>query len=159
MIFRLSSLDIDIIEDLSLITPPSAEIYTLTNILALAADNIRIIGSNDIISYYAANLISVYANVPIEALSGVSKYLVSLNGSGWFANGTLSANTGAISVGGPGTNLLLVDYSGAQENVIRQVNSIVDGTSLTIRTPYPGGDLANGYFYYVASSSNTTPSA
>lgn len=67
----------------------------------------------------------------------------------WLNNGTLKANTGAISVGGAGSNLIFVSVSNtAVANGLFQINAISSSSQLTIRNAWENGLLSNGYFYY-----------
>jgi len=137
-----------------------------------APNYIRIDAANNILSYYESIVEAPYENVVMSTFDGTARIVVSTTEPHWFANGTLmfyesiveapyenvvwttlasstlTANTGSISVGGPGTNLMIVALSTSVANGMYAVNTIFSNTTLTTRLAYEGGALANGYFYY-----------
>ena len=116
-----------------------------------APNYMKIDVANSTIAAYAASAIAPYALLPISFFDGTPRLVVSTTGTAWYANNTLKANSGSISVGGRGTNLWIVALSESTSNGLYSVNTIYSNTTMSIRTNYAGGALSNGYFFYQTS--------
>ena len=116
-----------------------------------APNYMKIDVANSTIAAYAASSITPYALLPIAFFDGTPRLVVSTTGTAWYANSTLRANSGSISVGGRGTNLMIVALSESTANGLYSVNTIFSNTTMSLRRGYDGDALSNGYFYYQTS--------
>ena len=94
--------------------------------------------ANNVISVYETSLVGAYATVPVGALDGTPRLIISGEAGAKFANGALSANTGTVSLGGVGSNLYIITTAGVpvEGSPIYQVNAIFSNTAFTIRTNF-----------------------
>jgi len=128
------------------LTGSSAETITATDTpvvdhFKLDQTYISVQFANNVISPYQSTQISVYSAVTVGAFDGKPRFVVSVSPDAGttasFANGDLKANTGSISVGGYGSNLIIVPVGGSWDgSTYHTVNTIFSGTAFTLRTDY-----------------------
>lgn len=107
------------------------------------------VASSIIVYKRAANTSATYANNVVKINAAGLKTVQSTKKSTWFANGAMRANTGAISVGGRGTNVIIISVSNTNvSNGMYQINAISSGSLFTLRQKYEHGAITNGQFYY-----------
>jgi len=93
--------------------------------------------ANDIIQTYQTAQIQPYAYITVGSFDGKAKLVTNTTSGSFFSNGAIRANTGSISVGGPGSNLFIVPVGDSLDpTAIYQVNAIFSNTALTLRTEY-----------------------
>jgi len=94
--------------------------------------------ANSQIQNYASLQITPYAGITAGTFDGTPRLVTSGEAGALFANGALRANTGSISVGGPGSNLYIITNPGTPDetSTIYNVNAIFSNTAFTIRTNF-----------------------
>ena len=97
--------------------------------------------ANNTITPYQSTQLSVYSAVTVGAFDGKPRFVVSVSPDAGttasFANGDLKANTGSVSVGGYGSNLIIVPVGGSWDgSTYHAINTIFSGTAFTLRTDY-----------------------
>ena len=92
--------------------------------------------------------IEPYAAITVETFDDTARLVTNTTSGAFFSNGAINANTGSISVGGPGSNLYIIPVGDSIDpNAIYQVNTIFSNTALTLRTEYIPV-TANARIYY-----------
>ena len=98
---------------------------------------VRVILANNQIAYHSSNPITGYQTIPIEVYDNTKRLVSNSYGISKFANGTLKATAGLISVlAGGGSNVTIQTVGGPANNTIYQVNAIFSNTAFTLRTPF-----------------------
>jgi hypothetical protein len=109
----------------------------------------KVLYANNVIQSYSALSIQSYSAITVGTFDGTPRLVIGTLGSPKFANGAIKANTGSISVAGPGSNLYIVTVPGTpnSSSIMYQVNSIFSNTTFTLRTNYTP-TTANARIWY-----------
>jgi len=112
--------------------------------------------ANDIIQAHQSVLISAYQTITIATFDGTARLVYSVapndGTTATFANGNLRANTGTISVGGYGSNLIVVPVGDTWDgSSIYTVNTIFSNTAFSLRNEFLPV-TSNAIFSYSTSS-------
>ena len=91
--------------------------------------------ANSTVSLYESIPTSVYDAIAISMFDDKPRLVRIAQGTPWFANNTLKANTGSIQVGGDGTKVIVATV-GSGSTTTYQVNAIFSNTFLSLRTDY-----------------------
>lgn len=115
----------------------------------LSSIYVKVMNANSSISDANTYTVGSYFPVVIEALDGKPRYVRTITGTSYFANGLFKANSGYISVGGQGTSLYIIPVPGVptESSPVYQINAIFSNTAFTLRSDYTP-TTANARIWY-----------
>ena len=124
-------------------TYPGASTANVTATTTKSAEKFLLVSGRYVTVQYANSIVSLYESVPTSVYDAIvismfddKPRLVRIaQGTPWFANNTLRANTGTIQVSGNGTSVIVATV-GSGSTTVYQVNAIFSNTFLSLRTNY-----------------------
>ena len=116
---------------------------------------VKVVFANNIISTQQSTQVTSFQNAPVGAFDGNPRLVQAISPDAGttasFNGGTLKANTGALRVGGFGTNVIFIPVSTGTPSAVFTVNSIFSNTAFTLRTNFLPL-TANARFSYSTAS-------
>ncbi len=116
---------------------------------------VKVVFANNVISTQQSTQVTSFQNAPVGAFDGNPRLVQAISPDAGttasFNGGTLKANTGALRVGGFGTNVIFIPVSTGTPSAVFTVNSIFSNTAFTLRTNFLPL-TANARFSYSTAS-------